>query len=73
MDAIALLDEREAAARLKVALRTVQGWRTRGGGPPFLRLGRGRGAIRYRPEDLEAYLAGRVRTSTSDDGQGAGR
>ena len=48
--------------------RTLQGWRSRGFGPRFLKLGR---RIVYRRRDLDAWLAGRERASTSDRGEAA--
>jgi predicted DNA-binding transcriptional regulator AlpA len=49
-----LISEGEAAALLGVAQRTLQGWRRCGAGPRFLRLSRR--AIRYRPNDLAAWM-----------------
>lgn len=43
-DQEALLDETEAARFLAISIRTLQAWRTKGAGPPFVRLGR---AVRY--------------------------
>jgi predicted DNA-binding transcriptional regulator AlpA len=60
------LTERTAAALLDVSERTLQGWRWRGGGPPFVKLGR---AVRYPPIELRAWLDGQRRTSTSDSGE----
>ena len=60
-----LLREQDAAALLKVPVKTLQGWRYRGGGPHFLKFGR---SVRYRLEDLQAYVLAAVRTSTSDSG-----
>lgn len=37
--------------------------RSRGGGPPFVKLGR---RVVYRREDLDSWLEERVRKSTSD-------
>jgi hypothetical protein len=48
--------------------RTLQGWRSRGFGPRFLKLGR---RIVYRRRELDAWLAGRERASTSDRGEAA--
>lgn len=39
--------------------------RHRGGGPAFAKLGR---AVYYRAEDIEAWIAASMRTSTSDPG-----
>jgi predicted DNA-binding transcriptional regulator AlpA len=60
-----LLREAEAAHRLGTSVRTLQKWRCNGKGPRFVRLSR---AVRYDPEDLEAFIAVGRRTSTSDPG-----
>lgn len=49
-----LLSQREVAMRLGVSARTVEGWRARGVGPPYLRLSAR--AVRYRSSDLEQWL-----------------
>lgn len=49
----ALLDGDQAAAFLGLQRRTLENWRWRGEGPPFLRVGR---AIRYSRKDLAAWL-----------------
>ena len=56
-----LLNERQTAALLHVSMKSLQGWRVQGVGPPFVKLGR---CVRYAVPDLEAAL----RTSTSDPG-----
>ena len=48
-----LLNESEAAKLLAVSARTLQAWRTKNAGPPFVRLGR---AIRYRLKDLIEWV-----------------
>lgn len=48
---------------LKVA--TLRGWRFRGLGPRFLKLGR---SVRYRAADIEAWITRGERMSTSDPG-----
>jgi predicted site-specific integrase-resolvase len=48
------LTEREAAPRLGVSPHTLRTWRRLGRGPRYLKLGK---AVRYRPEDVEAYKA----------------
>ena len=60
-----LLTEREAAALLHVTVKAVQGWRYRGNGPRFVKVGR---CVRYRLEDLQAFVQAALRTSTSDPG-----
>jgi hypothetical protein len=57
--------ELQVAALLHVSRRTLQGWRWRGGGPPFVRVGR---AVRYDPVELRTWLDAQRRTSTSDIG-----
>jgi predicted DNA-binding transcriptional regulator AlpA len=49
-----LLSQRQVAVRLGVSARTIEGWRARGVGPPFLRLSAR--AVRYRSSDLEQWL-----------------
>jgi excisionase family DNA binding protein len=49
----ALLTTDDAAALLGVPSRTVEDWRLRRMGPPYVRLGR---HVRYRREDLVAWL-----------------
>ncbi len=64
-----LLNEREVAALLGVSVRTVQEWRQSGQGPPFLKLSsRKRGAVRYDPADVQAYMTRRRVRSTAQGG-----
>ena len=58
-----LFTELLAAEVLRLNVRTLRLWRERGGGPPYLKLGR---AVRYRRSDLVAWLDQQVRRSTSD-------
>ncbi len=55
-----LLDERAAAAALGVTPRAMQEWRRSGGGPQYVRISSR--CIRYRPQDLSAWAAERLRT-----------
>ncbi|MGH7458793.1 MAG: helix-turn-helix transcriptional regulator [Longimicrobiaceae bacterium] len=66
-----LLREVEAAHYLGFQPRTMQEWRLRGGGPKYVKVSAR--AVRYRPEDLRAWAAERLRTSTSDPGPEAVR
>ncbi len=59
------LNNREAADYLGLKAATLNKWRCHGDGPPFIKVGR---LIRYRRSDLDAFLLGRVRRSTSDQG-----
>ena len=61
-----LLKEFEAAQFLNVSPRALRNWRTRGGGPKFIRVSAR--CIRYRPNDLEEWVEKRSRRSTSDLG-----
>lgn len=55
-----LVDVAEAAAYLAVRPETLATWRCDGVGPVFVRIGAGRGAIRYRKADLRAYVESRA-------------
>lgn len=63
-----LLTAREAAERLKLSESYLEKARIRGDGPRFVRLGR---SIRYRAEDIEAWVASRAAGSTSEYGASA--
>jgi predicted DNA-binding transcriptional regulator AlpA len=58
-----LVTERDASELLGVSMRTLQKWRLQGNGPRFVKLGH---AVRYDVKDLEAYIEGGRRRSTSD-------
>ena len=60
----ALLTEQQAATLLNVNPRTLQKWRVKGGGPPFVRISRR--CIRYRPRDIRHWAQNRVKSSTSE-------
>jgi hypothetical protein len=48
-----LLDEQEAAVILSKPAGTLRQWRSRGLGPPYVKLGM---SIRYRRTDLERFI-----------------
>lgn len=60
-----LLKEKEAAEILGVSVYKLRYDRWKGGGVPYVKLA---AAVRYRPEDLNAYISSRIRKSTSDHG-----
>jgi predicted DNA-binding transcriptional regulator AlpA len=60
---------RPVAKVLKVSARTIDCYVTEGSGPPFVRIGRGRGQVRFVWRDVRAYLAGR---REGDDQAGGG-
>lgn len=57
--------EQQEAERLNLSTRTLQAWRTRGDGPPFIKAGR---AVRYDPRKTDEWLATRARRNTADTG-----
>ena len=59
-----LVDEQSAAGFLGLTIRTLQGWRYKGGGPQYVRISAR--CVRYRRLDLRDYAEARLRTSTSD-------
>lgn len=63
---LALLTQREAAAKLRLSERTLERLRVTGTGPCYVKTGR---CVRYREADLEAWVANRVVGSTSEQEQ----
>ena len=63
-----LMRENEAAARLGLKVATLRRWRWSCRGPPFVKIG---AAVRYDPDDIEAFIEAGRRSSTSDPGQAA--
>ncbi len=58
----------EAAEYVGLSPATLETRRTRGGGPPFVKLGV---RVVYRLEDLDGWLEEQRRKSTSDPGKEA--
>ena len=65
-----LLTEKQLADRLNVSRRTVQDWRYRGGGPPYIKMG---SAVRYQESAVAEWLGAREYSSTTDAAQQGGR
>jgi excisionase family DNA binding protein len=63
-----LLTTSEAAEYLNLSKISLEKRRCQGQSPKFIRLGR---SVRYRLQDLDAWLEESVRTSTSDTGKKA--
>ncbi len=61
-----LVTEKQAAKLLSVSPRTLRNWRTRGGGPRFVKIS-GR-CIRYSIADINEWTKKRTKRSTSDLG-----
>lgn len=50
------------AGYLSITTKAIQAWRTRGGGPKFIKVGR---LVRYRKSDVDAWIESRSRANTS--------
>ena len=61
-----LLNESDAAKLLGVVPKALQAWRTRGGGPVYLKVGR---LVKYTQADIDLWLETRRRSSTADKGR----
>lgn len=64
-DPDALLSQLEAAALIGVSERTLECWRWRGSGPPFVKISRR--AVRYRRRDIQQWISERIQHSTSEE------
>ena len=62
----ALIDSNAAAEFCGTTSKTMETWRMKGGGPPFVRVSRK--CIRYRRLDLRKWADTQMRRSTSDAG-----
>lgn len=58
-----LLDAHEVAALLRVHFQTINGWRVRGEGPRFVKVGT---RVRYTRAAIEQWLSEREFKSTAD-------
>jgi hypothetical protein len=52
---VAMMNQNEVAALLKVSPKTMEYWRCRGGGPRFIKLGK---HARYLESDLVEFVKG---------------
>ncbi len=59
-----LLKPEQVARRLGVNTKSLERWRGAGTGPAVVRINHK--TLRYRLEDVEAYIASRLRTSTAE-------
>ena len=57
------IDTTELARSTGISVPTFNRWRLTGEGPKFLKLG---GAVRYRQQDVDAWLESKIRNSTSE-------
>ncbi len=58
------LTQAELAARWRISPRTLERWRWRGTGVPFIKVG---GSIRYRLQDVEAFEARQLRQASQSE------
>jgi len=56
-----LMTTADAAEYTGLQKTTLEQWRSRGEGPPFVRMNR---TVRYRQADLDAWIESRVQTTT---------
>jgi hypothetical protein len=61
---------KETAVRLKVSESFLAKQRVSGGGPKYIKVGRG---VRYPEAAINEYLSAHLRTSTSDTGPVSGK
>ncbi len=67
-----LLSTKQAADWLGIGASTLEKMRVTGGGPVFIKLGRGRKSrVIYAMEDLRAWVAVQRRVNTAHEGGGA--
>ncbi|MBN8542845.1 MAG: helix-turn-helix domain-containing protein [Alphaproteobacteria bacterium] len=57
------IDEKHASEYLGISYRTLQGYRTKGGGPKFVKIGKK--TIRYKVSDLIAWSDDNKKMNTS--------
>lgn len=63
------LDEFQYAKLRGCSVHQARRERWAGGGPPYIKC---KGMVRYRRSDIDAFIATRMRTSTSDPGTSTG-
>jgi len=63
LDDETLYGESVISKKLDCEEKTLQAWRSRGGGPPFVKIGR---LVRYRGCDVKQWINSRTVRSTSE-------
>ena len=58
-----LIDTDDLAKYLGNEVNTCEGWRLKGIGPSYIKVGR---LVRYRSEDIDLWLKSQTRNSTSE-------
>lgn len=64
MESIQIVNTESAARLVGLSSSTLAKYRLTGDGPQFLKVGR---SVRYRIADLEAWLSGKAKSSTSQN------
>ncbi|NQX95311.1 MAG: hypothetical protein HRT64_10425 [Erythrobacter sp.] len=60
-------DTQQEADRGPFSKKTLENWRVRGEGPPYIKVGKGRNArVLYDPEQVDKWLAAQTVYSTSE-------
>lgn len=63
-----LLNQKEVAAEWGVTVKALEKWRMTGEGPPYIKMGKGRGGrIRYRRRDVAKFVEDQYREHTTHD------
>jgi DNA-binding transcriptional MerR regulator len=62
---ISLWTEKKVSEYLGLSVRTLRRYRTVGGGPKYFKGPGLKGAVRYRPSDVQDWANSRMATSTS--------
>ena len=65
-----LLNENEVSKQIRVSLAALRRWRLEGRGPRFIKVG---SLVRYRPEELETWLASQPAGGSSEPHRSIGR
>jgi predicted site-specific integrase-resolvase len=65
-----LLTEEDVAKQLHVSLAALRRWRLEGRGPKFIKVS---ALVRYRPEELEDWLASQPTGGSAERQKAAGR
>ena len=58
-----LLNESRVAQQLDCEQKTLQAWRCRGGGPPYVKIG---SLVRYKPQDVLDWIEQRRVANTGE-------
>jgi predicted DNA-binding transcriptional regulator AlpA len=56
MNSNEMITEQQLAEILRIGISTIRRWRSTGMGPTHIRMGSGRGSIRYRMEDVDDFI-----------------